>query len=56
MVRKTACVLIHALMRPAIEKRRGTKSGEVGQRRCSEHYGDLMFALAAVAGATLARR
>jgi hypothetical protein len=33
---------IHALMRPATEKRQGTKSREVGQRRCSGCYGDLM--------------
>ena len=33
---------IHALMRPATEKRQGTKSREVGQRRCSGRYGDLM--------------
>jgi hypothetical protein len=26
----------HALVRPASEKRQGTKSREVGQRRCSE--------------------
>jgi len=33
---------ICALMRPATEKRQGTKSREVGQRRCSGRYGDLM--------------
>src|SRR6266568_1719776 len=33
---------IHALMRPATEKRQGTKSREVGQRRCSGCYGDYM--------------
>ena len=37
-------VTLHALMRPASEKRQGTKSREVGQRRCSERYGDLMLA------------
>jgi hypothetical protein len=37
-------VTLHALMRPASEKRQGAKSREVGQRRCSERYGDLMLA------------
>ena len=37
-------VTLHALMRPASEKRQGTKSREVGQRWCSERYGDLMLA------------
>ncbi len=32
---------IRALMRPATEKRQGTKSREVGQRRFSGLYGDL---------------
>jgi hypothetical protein len=35
---------IHALMRPATEKRQGTKSRWVMQRRCREHYGDLVAA------------
>jgi hypothetical protein len=43
-------------MQPATEKRQGTKSREVGQRRCSEHYGDLMLALVSMVGARLARR
>src|SRR5207249_4310397 len=30
-----------ALVRPASEKRQGTKSREVGHRRCRELYGDL---------------
>jgi hypothetical protein len=37
-------VTFHALMRPASEKRQGTKSREVGQRWCSERYGDYMLA------------
>ena len=37
-------VTLHALMRPASEKRQGTKSREVGQRWCSERYGDYMLA------------
>jgi hypothetical protein len=32
---------IHTLGRPASEKRQGTKSRGVGQRRCSGRYGDL---------------
>ena len=48
-------VAIRALMRPASEKRQGTKSREVGQRRFSERYGDLMSAPTSMAGATLAR-
>jgi len=47
---------IRALMRPATEKRQGTKSREVGQWRCGGRYGDLMSAPASMAGATLARR
>src|SRR6266851_6346036 len=31
---------IHALRRPASEKRQGTKSREVGHRRCRGRYGD----------------
>jgi len=31
---------IHALRRPASEKRQGTKSREVGHRRCRRRYGD----------------
>ena len=34
----------HALWRPASKKRQGTKSREVGHRRCSGRYGDLMAA------------
>jgi hypothetical protein len=50
----TACVLvfgrrhdvpIHALMRPATEKRQGTRSREVEHVRCSGLYGDLNKAL-----------
>jgi hypothetical protein len=33
---------IHALRRPAAEKRQGTKSREVEHRRGSGRYGDLM--------------
>jgi len=32
---------IHALRRPASEKRQGTKSREVGRQRSSGRYGDL---------------
>jgi hypothetical protein len=32
---------IHALLRPASKKRQGTKSREVGHRRCRGRYGDL---------------
>ena len=32
---------IHALRRPASEKRQGTKSREVGHRRRGGRYGDL---------------
>jgi hypothetical protein len=32
---------IYALRRPASEKRQGTKSREVGHRRCRGRYGDL---------------
>jgi hypothetical protein len=32
---------LHALLRPAAEKRQGTKSRDVGQRRCRGRYGDL---------------
>jgi len=34
----------HALWRPASKKRQGTKSWEVGHRRGSGRYGDLMAA------------
>ncbi len=47
---------IHALMRPATEKRQGTKSREVVELRCSGRYGGLMSAPASMAAATLARR
>src|SRR5258708_19769999 len=36
--------IIHALWRPASEKRQGTKSRGVGHRRCSGRYGDLAAA------------
>jgi len=32
---------LHAFGRPASEKRQGTKSREVGHRRCRGLYGDL---------------
>ena len=32
---------LHALLRRAAEKRQGTKSRDVGQRRCRGRYGDL---------------
>ena len=35
---------VHMLRRPASKKRQGTKSREVGHRRCSGRYGDLMAA------------
>jgi hypothetical protein len=34
---------IHALRRPASEKRQCTKSREYGTRQCSECYGDRML-------------
>src|SRR5450631_893899 len=40
--RLPGCRLIHALRRPAAEKRQGTQSREVEQRRGSGRYGDLM--------------
>jgi hypothetical protein len=46
---------IPGLMRPAFEKRQGTKSREVREKRCSGRYGDLMSAPASMAGATPAR-
>jgi len=36
--------IIHALGRPASEKRQGTKSRGVGHRRCRGRYGDLAAA------------
>ena len=36
---------IHALRRPAAEKRQGTKSREVGTRQCSGAYGDFRMVL-----------
>jgi hypothetical protein len=36
---------IHALRRPASEKRQGTKSRWVGHGGCSKHYGELAAAL-----------
>ena len=47
---------IHGLMRPAFEKRQGTKSREVGHGLGSKRYGDLMSALSSIVGGTLARR
>src|SRR6266702_3819583 len=46
---------IHALMRPATEKRQGTKSREVGQRRCSGCYGDYTVALQGVGARSRSR-
>jgi hypothetical protein len=37
-------VALRALMRPASEKRQGTKSRQVGQKRRGGRYGDLMLA------------
>src|SRR5260370_27093930 len=34
----------HALWRPASKKRQGTKSREVGHRRCSGRFGDFVAA------------
>ena len=42
--RLPGCRSIHALRRPAAEKRQGTKSREVEHRRGSGRYGDLMLA------------
>ncbi len=47
---------IHALRRPASEKRQGTKSREVGHWLGSERYGDLMLAPISMMGGTPARR
>ena len=47
---------IHALRRPASEKRQGTKSREVGHRRGSGRYGDLMAAPNSVVDVTLTGR
>ena len=44
-----------ALMRPAAEKRQGTKSRDVGQRWCSGRYGDLIPAQTLMVDATGAR-
>jgi hypothetical protein len=44
-----------ALMRPAAEKREGTKSREVGHRQRSERYGDFMSASLSMVGVTPAR-
>ena len=46
---------IHGLMWPAFEKRQGTKSREVREKRCRGRYGDLMLAPGSMAGATPAR-
>jgi hypothetical protein len=48
-------VPIHALMRPATEKRQGTKSREVGQRLGVERYGELMLAPSSTSSATTGR-
>jgi hypothetical protein len=42
--RLPGCRSIHALRRPAAEKRQGTKSREVEHRQCSGRYGDLVLA------------
>ena len=42
-------------MRPAAEKRQGTKSREVGHRLSSERYGDLVLARAVMVDAMLAQ-
>ena len=42
--RLPGCRSIHALRRPAAEKRQGTKSREVGHRWGSGRYGDYMSA------------
>ncbi len=44
----------HTLGRPASEKRQGTKSREVGHRRCRGLYGDLAAASGFRAPATIA--
>src|SRR5450755_1157533 len=44
---------LHALWRPASKKRQGTKSREVGHRRCSGRYGDLMAAPSSMVDVTL---
>ena len=44
---------IHAVRRPASEKRQGTKSREVGHRRGNRRYGDLMPAQSSGVDATL---
>jgi len=42
-------------MRPAAEKRQGTKSREMGHRLSGERYGDLILTSAVMVGAMLAR-
>src|ERR1700719_1580343 len=42
--RTPAVTSLHTLGRPASEKRHGTKSREVGHRRCRGLYGDLAAA------------
>src|SRR5437870_13000038 len=44
---------LRTLSRPASKKRQGTKSREVGHRRCSGRYGDLMAALSSMVDVTL---
>ena len=47
---------IHALRRPASEKRQGKKSREVGHWLGSERYGDLMLASISMMSGTPARQ
>ena len=49
------CETIGAPLRPATEKRQGTKSREVGHWRRNGRYGDLMSAPLSMVGATRAR-
>jgi hypothetical protein len=46
---------IHALRRPASEKRQCTKSREYGTRQCSECYGDRMLVAISMVDAAPAR-
>ena len=46
---------IHALRRPASEKRQCTKSRECGTRQCSECYGDRMLVAISMVDAAPAR-
>ena len=47
---------IHALRRPASEKRQCTKSREYGTRQCSECYGDRMLVAISMGDAARAER